>query len=195
MIFTCLSVRCIHIEVAEDLSSDSFIYVLKRFMARRGNIKTLRSDRATNFVGAEREVGEELKKLEDKEDWLVKEMLAHSIVWKFNTPGASHHGGAWERMIKIVRMILDTMLQVKSLKNETVQTFLCEAESIVNSHPLVPPSCDPLDTPPLSPKDILLIGSHAETISMDVFSTSDNDHRKMWKQTSYLAGVFGRRWR
>ena len=195
VIFTCLAVRCIHIEVAEDLSADSFICALKRFIARRGNVKVLRSDRATNFVGAQRELLRELKNLEEKEEWVVREMLAHSIDWKFNTPGASHHGGAWERMIRTVRRILDTMLQEKSMKNETLQTFLCETEAIVNSRPLVPPSSDPLDVPPLSPKDILLIGANSETVPINVFSTTDSDHRKMWKQASYLANVFWRRWR
>ena len=195
VIFTCLSVRCIHIEVAEDLSSDSFICALKRFVARRGHVKTLRSDRATNFVGAHRELSEELKRLEEKEEWISREMLANNIDWKFNTPGASHHGGAWERMIRTVRRILDTMLHARTLKNETLQTFLCEAEAIVNSRPLVPPSSDPLDAPPLSPNDILLLEAGSEATLLNTFTGSDKDHRKMWKHASYMADVFWRRWR
>ena len=38
VIFTCLSMRAIHIEVASSLSTDSFICALRRFLARRGPI-------------------------------------------------------------------------------------------------------------------------------------------------------------
>ena len=36
-VFSCLTVRAIHIEVAKDLSTDAFINAMRRFIARRGN--------------------------------------------------------------------------------------------------------------------------------------------------------------
>ena len=43
-------------------------------------------------------------------DWnnelIDKSMVQSSIVWKLNTPGASHFGGEWEREIRTVRKIL-----------------------------------------------------------------------------------------
>ncbi|GBP85538.1 hypothetical protein EVAR_58073_1 [Eumeta japonica] len=35
-LFTCLTTRAVHIELAESLSSDSMILALRRFIARRG---------------------------------------------------------------------------------------------------------------------------------------------------------------
>ncbi|VDI78657.1 Hypothetical predicted protein [Mytilus galloprovincialis] len=50
LLFTCLSTRAIHIEVIEELSLSSFINALRRFIALRGSIKEIRSDRGANFV-------------------------------------------------------------------------------------------------------------------------------------------------
>ncbi|XP_025764213.1 uncharacterized protein LOC109202672 [Oreochromis niloticus] len=50
--FTCLSIRAVHIEVVESLDTSSFINAFRRFLAVRGPVKTVRSDRGTNFVSA-----------------------------------------------------------------------------------------------------------------------------------------------
>ena len=49
--FTCLSMRAVHIVVLNSLSSVSFINGLVRFVSRRGLAHTIHSDNATNFVG------------------------------------------------------------------------------------------------------------------------------------------------
>ena len=54
--FTCLASRAVHIEVAHSLSTDSFIQALRRMVARRGNVRQIRSDNGSNFVGAEQEL-------------------------------------------------------------------------------------------------------------------------------------------
>ena len=44
--------------IGGDLTTDSFIMALRRFCGRRGNPKSIRSDNGSNFVGAEREIAE-----------------------------------------------------------------------------------------------------------------------------------------
>lgn len=56
VIFTCMSLRVVHIEVIESLDTSSFINALRRFLAVRGPVKHIRSDRGTNFVGACKEL-------------------------------------------------------------------------------------------------------------------------------------------
>ena len=47
VIFTCLASRAVHLEVAASLDTDSYINALRRFMARRGHVKRIRSDNGT----------------------------------------------------------------------------------------------------------------------------------------------------
>ena len=58
-LFTCATVRAIHLEIIEDLSTSSFMHDLRRFATHRGWPQTMISDNRKSFVGTERE----LKKL------------------------------------------------------------------------------------------------------------------------------------
>ena len=55
IIFTCLSSRAVHLEVVQNMETDSSIQALRRFIARRGNKRLIRCDNGTNFVGAKSE--------------------------------------------------------------------------------------------------------------------------------------------
>ena len=54
--FTCLVSRAAHIEIEATMEADSFIMALRRMIARRGNIRSMRSDSGSNFVGTENEL-------------------------------------------------------------------------------------------------------------------------------------------
>lgn len=89
-LFTSLTTRAVHLELAGDLSTDSFIMALRRFRGRRGNPKTIRSDNGTNFVGARKESSEALKSL--KQERITTELIPEGITWYFNPPSAPHMG-------------------------------------------------------------------------------------------------------
>ena len=57
-LFTCLTMRAVHIEVVPKLDTDSCLNAIMRFIARRGKPNTIISDNGTNFVGAEKEFAE-----------------------------------------------------------------------------------------------------------------------------------------
>ena len=57
VLFTCLSSRAIHLETAKTLETESFLNALRRFLARRGPVRELRSDQGTNITGASSHMG------------------------------------------------------------------------------------------------------------------------------------------
>ncbi len=126
--YSHLNIRAIHIEVIESLNTSSFINVLRRFLAIRGPVKQIRSDRGTNFVGA----CKDLQIPSNVDEKVVKQFLSnHSCIWKFNPPHSSHMSGTWERMIGLARRILDSMLlQMTSSKltHEVLTTFMAEVK-------------------------------------------------------------------
>ena len=90
VLFTCLSIRAVHIEVVDEMSSSAFINALRRFIAIRGNVKVFRSDRGTNFVGTTEHIGVDAINVEDCQ---VNGFLNKSgSVWVFNAPHSSHMG-------------------------------------------------------------------------------------------------------
>ena len=51
-LFTCASTRAVHLDIAEDLSSETFLQIFRRFAARRSCPRRIISDNGTNFMGA-----------------------------------------------------------------------------------------------------------------------------------------------
>jgi len=56
VMFTCLAIRAVHIEIADSLDTSSCINAIRRFSSRRGQVSIMRSDNGTNFVCAEKEL-------------------------------------------------------------------------------------------------------------------------------------------
>ena len=64
LLFTCFSLRAVHIEMLATLETDSFIQALCRFISRRGAVREIRSDNGTNFVGAESELRDAMQEMD-----------------------------------------------------------------------------------------------------------------------------------
>lgn len=147
--------RAVHLEVAYSLDTDSCINALRRFICKRGQVSHLRSDNGTNFVGAERELREALASLSHNR--IEKAMAQRGIKWSFNPPAGSHHGGVWERIIRMIRKILSSVLRQHTLDDEGLQTVLCEAEAMLNDRPITKLSEDPNDLEALTSNHLLLM--------------------------------------
>ena len=195
VMFTCLKIRAIHIEVIEEMSSSSFINALRRFTAIRGKVTEFRSDRGSNFIGATDDLCIDSINVEDRP---VKQYLYNKgITWKFNPPHASHMGGAWERVIGVTRRILDSMLtdtSTRNLTHEVLCTLMAEIHAIVNSRPIVPVSTDPENPELLSPSMLLTHKSNCCTAPPTMFSEKDV-YRSQWKNVQFLANKFWEKWR
>ena len=189
VLFTCLSVRAIHVEVIDSMDASCFINALRRFIAIRRPVKQIWSDRGTNFVGACRE----LNMLSNLDQAKVGRFLTdQECVWIFNPPHASHMGGSWERMIGITRKILDSMFfQLKSprLTHEVLFTLMAEVTAIVNSRPLGPVSTDPEEPFILSPATVLTHKTGSLPTHPEGLDNKDL-HKRQWKLVQSLANTF-----
>ena len=121
-------------------------------------------------------------------------LLQKGIKWVFNPPAASHHCGVWERLIKSTRKVMGGLVKEQCLDDESLQTLLCEAESIINGRPLTTVSGVPRDLNPLTPNHLLLL-SHDTSLPPGLFVKSDMYSRRRWRQVQYLADVFWERWK
>jgi hypothetical protein len=195
IVFSCLTTRAIHIEVIEELSCSSFINALRRFESLRGPVKTFRSDRGTNFISAANELGLQTVNVEDGP--INKHLNETRAVWIFNSPHSSHMGGSWERMIGLIRRILDSMLldsNAKQLTHEILTTFMAEVCSILNSRPLAQISYDPESTFILSPAMLLTGKVNFLPVLPESLDTKDI-YRAQWKHVQVLSDVFWKHWR
>lgn len=95
MLFTCLTVRAVHIEVVYSLSTESAILGMRRFMSLRGCPRKIFSDNGTNFKGASNEIKDFLKNLDEEE--LQRTFNSVTTEWIFIPPASPHMGGSWER--------------------------------------------------------------------------------------------------
>ncbi|KAL3084097.1 hypothetical protein niasHS_008736 [Heterodera schachtii] len=160
-LFTCLVIRAIHLEVADDYSAEAFLRVFRRFAARRGVPRVILSDQGTNFIAGAKVI---------KENWTtdlltleVQEQLAHQgITWNFNTAHAPWKGGSWERLIGITKNALRRSIGRRLLTFDEFGTLVVEIEAIVNHRPLTFES-DREPYPVLRPVNFLIPYGSTET--------------------------------
>lgn len=74
------------------------------------------SDNGTNFVGAEGELREAVAELNHKQ--IQGALIPFGVEWSFNPPAGSHHGVIWERMIRIVKCVLNSVLRQQTLDDD-----------------------------------------------------------------------------
>ncbi|XP_043661619.1 uncharacterized protein LOC122625598 [Drosophila teissieri] len=183
----------IHLELAHDLSTDSCIIAIRNFVCRRGPVYRLRSDNGKNFVGADREARRfgdvfEMEKLQS-------ELSSRSIEWVFNCPANPSEGGVWERMVQCVKRVLRHTLKEVAPRDHVLESFLIEAENIVNSRPLTHLPVDADQEAPLTPNDLLKgVANLPDTPGLDAELPKEGFTRKQWRIARLLRDRFWRRW-
>ena len=115
------------------------------------------------------------------------------VKWTFNPPAAAHHGGIWERLIRLLKRILLSVTKQQTLDDESLHTVMCEVEAILNSRPLTAVSSDPNDLEPLTPNHLLLLKKQP-ILPPGVFKADDVYAKRRWRQVQYLSDLFWTRW-
>ena len=126
VLFTCATTRAVHLELAVDLTAETFMNVFRRFVARRSCPKTMISDNGRQFKMS----ANILRQLMDNAT-IKRELEARSCKWKFIPPRSPWQGGFYERMIGIIKNCLKKTLVKRKVDVEDLYTFLAEVENRV----------------------------------------------------------------
>ena len=131
LLFACLNIRVIHLELVKDMSTHSVIVALVRFFNLDGVPSHFYSDNAWAFVACCN---------------LVKQVfVSDEFVGKFSTFNIKHltiplysawFGSVWERLIKSVKCCLFNLVDSKSVKYFEFLTLLSDVQNAINSRPL-----------------------------------------------------------
>ncbi|XP_067635117.1 uncharacterized protein [Eurosta solidaginis] len=186
VIFTCLTLRAVHIEVAHSLDTSSSVMAIRNFVSRRGYPREIFSDNGTNFKASEKIICENLKDT----DWAAVVSSFDEVKWRFNPPGTPHMGGAWERLVRSVKKVLFEILPSTSFTDESLRSALSEVEFILNARPLTFVSLESSDDEALTPNHLLIGSSDGyKPIGSNTLSL-----RQRWQLTQQFADRFWHRW-
>lgn len=194
--FICFSTKAIHLELASDLTTQSFLNCLKRFISRRGQIQNIYSDNATNFCGANnelRELSSLLNKQNFKDNVIDHIATEYNIQWHFIPPRSPHFGGIWERGIRSVKYHIKRVIGQNLLTYEEFYTLLTTVEACLNSRPISPLSQDPNDLLPLTPNHFL-IGEPPTAIAEPDYSHLKENRLSRYQLIEQMRQHFWRRW-
>ncbi|CAI4220528.1 unnamed protein product, partial [Auanema sp. JU1783] len=157
-LFTCMATRAIHLEVVSNTSAEAFLNAFQRFVSRRGTPKMIRSDNGSNFVLGNKILKNIVSHNEERNN-KYKEFIHHynldNIKWIFNTPLAPWKGGAWERLIGIVKTVMNKVLGRYKPNYDEMITIMTKIESIVNTRPITFPDPSDPSSRPIRPIDFL----------------------------------------
>ena len=140
-----------------------------------------------NFIGAEKELKEALKQL--NHDKIINIMSRQNKERKFNPPISPWIEGIWESLVKSVKQVLKIITRDRAFTEDSLSTFLCKVESVINQCPLTPTSdrIDGFDA--ITPYHFLL-GSPLPNLAPGNFDQSDMKYRAKWKNLQSATSTF-----
>ncbi|XP_043461940.1 uncharacterized protein LOC122498322 [Leptopilina heterotoma] len=194
-VFICLVVKAVHLEVVSDMSTETFLGALRRFIGRRGKPIIISSDNGSNFIGANNELKDLGNLLHSKEfnEKTTLFLTNQGIKWKFIPPLSPHFGGIWESMVKSFKHHLKRVVKNVLFTFEEINTFIIEIEAVLNSRPLTPISHDPNDLIVLTPGHFLIGDSLTSLPELD-FTLTPTPRLTRWQHLQKMRQDFWSRW-
>ena len=191
VIFSCLVVRAVYIDVAVDYSTDAFLQVFRRFVSVRGYPRMIFSDNGTQLVGASNELKDIVKGL-DQNKISAFGIENGGVEWKFSPGDAPWYNGATEALVKTTKRALNTAIGGSILSFSELQTCMLEAAQLVNQRPIGSTPTTPDDGSYLCPNDLILGRASARIPQGEFKARSSQKHRVDFLQN--VVSGFWRRW-
>ncbi|MCP3664586.1 MAG: transposase family protein, partial [Gammaproteobacteria bacterium] len=129
-LFTCLTVRAVHLELVADLTADQFLMCLRRFIARRSKPMEMISDNAPQFKLADSAVSKIWGEL-IADPQIVSYVSSQGIKWRFIPEFSPWMGGFYERLnTEIKKALKKSTVSRPCLTYIQLQTLLTEIEPL-----------------------------------------------------------------
>ena len=197
-LFTCINIRAIHLEVVEDMTTESFLLCFRRFIARRGKPRLVISDNASQLKLGSSVIGKIWANVIT--DLEVQSYIANECIkWKFTIEYAPWQGGMYERLIGLTKRSLKKSLGKSTVSGQQLLTFVTEVEAVTNSRPLTYVSDDINSSKVLSPSHFLTLnyktGIPDVEDNYDPYDTSTTDLLTSWRKGQDQLNRFWYTWR
>ena len=165
LVFTCLQVRAVHLEVTESMDTRAFTNALTRFVAIRGMPTDILSDNWKTFISDDKDLQSWVRNID--QDAVMSETPAN-VKWHFTPPHGPHHGGTYEIMVKAAKRALKALFHRPNLDMDEFRTAIAKITSFLNNRPLTRTETDGR-TMILTPNHFL-IGNLGGAVNIDRFN-------------------------
>ena len=174
VIFNCMCTRAVHLDLAPDYSTETFLLVLRRFVSLRGYPAKLYSDNGPQLVAADKE----LKDITKNWNWdeLLEFGVTEGLQWEFSPADAPWYNGTSEALIRSVKRSLNIAIGDNIMTFSELQTACFEVGNLINERPIGKHPTDTDDGVYLSPNDLLLGRSTSRVPSGPFRETTNPRH-------------------
>ena len=155
-LFTCLNVRAVHLEVVKDMTTESFLLCVRRFVARRGKPSLIISDNGSQIKLGNAVIERVWNTVIADED-LQSYVATNGISWKYITEHSPWKDGFYERLVGRTKRALKKTLQRSRVDDHQLLTIVTEVEAVLNCRPLVYVNDDVNSIETLTPSHFLSI--------------------------------------
>ena len=180
-LFTCLTIRAVHIEVTRNLQKKSCIMAFQLFFSRRGQPEKIHSNNAFYFTSTAKTFEESSFTTTE----IQKYAESNKIAGKFIPPGAPHFGGTWERLIGMSKRLFFNIAGFRKLHEDSFSTLICQVEALLNSRPLTSVSSDIHDVESLI-LGHFLTGMTTGLSSDTTISSNNRGAGKLWNNVNSI---------
>ena len=133
LLFTCSTIKGLHLEVVMQIDASQTIMAIERFVARRGTSSLIISDNGTQL----KKTNKELAALWNSAvEGTQRYAAGEGINWRFIVEKAPWWGDFYERLVGTLKPLLWKHIGKARLTVKELETALCKVEATINSRPI-----------------------------------------------------------